>query len=272
VTFTLPEQLRYLFVTLRASEIYNLFFGAATAALCGQLARRKYLGALICGITAILQTWTQRMGFHPHLHCIVPGAGLTASGKVVTVKDPEFLVHYQPLQTAFRREFRERLVALGIRVDPAVWDLDWGVNLQPFGDGGNAVRYLGRYVCRTVIGDSRIVAVDEHSVTIRYKDSNDIDRTEPMPGVEFVRRYLLHVLPPGIRAIRRYGFCHPAAKRKRERVAFHTGRPLFVPPPPAVSRRAPLCPRCKQPMRLVLRVLPPWAASRGPPPETMRCA
>jgi len=221
VTFTLPSQLRYLFFTEHAKAMYDVFFSAAVAALSGQLAHPKYLGALISGITAVLQTWTQVLGFHPHLHCIVPGAGISASGKVVALKNGKYLVHQPTLCRAFRQEFRERLAALGIRVDPAVWELDWGIHIQPFGDGSNAIRYLGRYVCRTAIGDSRIVAADEHLVTIRYndRDRGDIVREETMPGVEFVRRYLLHVLPPGLRDIRRYGFCHPASKRNRERVA-----------------------------------------------------
>ena len=274
VTFTLPSQLRYLFFTEHAKAMYDVFFSAAVAALSGQLAHPKYLGALISGITAVLQTWTQVLGFHPHLHCIVPGAGISASGKVVALKNGKYLVHQPTLCRAFRQEFRERLAALGIRVDPAVWELDWGIHIQPFGDGSNAIRYLGRYVCRTAIGDSRIVAADEHLVTIRYndRDRGDIVREETMPGVEFVRRYLLHVLPPGMRAIRRYGFCHPASKRNRERVAFHTGRPLFAPTPPAPSLKIPLCPRCGLPTRIALRVLPPWAASRGPPAEARRCA
>ncbi len=94
--------------------------------------------------------------------------------------------------------------------------------------------------------------------------------SETVAGVEFVRRYLRHGLPAGLKAVRHYGFCHPAAKAKRERIAFHTGVPLLaaaaqltlVPPP---SAGVPTCPGCGQPMKCVLRVPPTWRSPRGPP-------
>jgi hypothetical protein len=119
------------------------------------------------------------------------------------------------------------------------------VHLQPFGDGQRIIQYLGTYVCRTAISDARILAVSETTVTFSWKDRahGNAKRTETISGVEFVSRYLRHVLPIGLRAIRRYGYCHPAAKLQRERLAFHTGIPLNldaeeppVPkPPPSVT-------------------------------------
>ncbi len=93
-----------------------------------------------------------------------------------------------------------------------------------------------------------------------------------MRGVEFVARYLRHVLRAGMRAIRRYGFCHPAAKVKRERVAFHTGRLLFIGPvEPPTPKPAHACRCCGGPMKLVLRILPSWKSGRGPPADHL-CA
>jgi hypothetical protein len=153
-------------------------------------------------------------------------------------------------------------------VDARVWTQDWGVHLQGFGDGSNVIKCLGAYVCRTAIGDSRILAIDETHVTFRWKDraNGNASRTEKITGVEFTERYLRHVLPVGLRAIRRYGYCHPAAKAKRERVAFQTGRPLVIgpterptPPPP------PLCPCCGGEMRPVLRIPAWWNPGCAPP-------
>lgn len=283
VTFTLPQQLRALFFSAQAKLCYDLFFAAASEALAESLARARELGAESSGFTLILHTWTQRLHFHPHLHGIVPGAGLDATGRVVTVRSPGYLVSQPHLCALFRARFRQKLAQLAAThpheplpaIDPAVWQMNWGVYLQPFGDGRNAIKYLGRYVCRTAISDSRLVAVDKSSVRFTWKDRahGQVRRIEQISGVEFVARYLRHVLPTGMRAIRRYGFCHPAAKRKRERIAFHTGRPLIIgpvePPPPKPGQ---VCRCCGAPMRLVRRILPAWKCGRAPPVPQLRAA
>lgn len=281
VTFTLPEPLRGLFFIPDAKPIYDLFFHAASEALSQTLASPRWLGAHHSGFTMILHTWNQRLHFHPHLHCIVPGAGLDAARRVVTVKSPGFLVPQPVLRKAFRDRFRRKLAELSRdapelpAIDPAVWEQDWGVHLQAFGDGRRAIQYLGAYVCRTAIGDSRLLNVREDTVTFSWKDraQGGARRLETVSGVEFVRRYLRHVLPPGLRAIRRHGYCHPTARVKRERIAFHTGCPLFIgpvetPPPPPARR----CPGCGSAMIPLLRLLAPWNRGRAPPAQDLRCA
>jgi hypothetical protein len=276
VTFTLPEELRPLFFTRQAKDIYQLFFAAASSALSDTLANPKWLGAKTSGFTMILHTWNQRLHFHPHIHCIVPGAGIHADGRVVSVKNANFLVPQPALRSVFRARFRDGLAGLTKKhplpaVDPAVWQKDWGVHLQPFGSGENIIKYLGRYVCRTAIGDSRILSVSDTHVTFSWKDraNGGAPGVETLEGAEFVKRYLRHVLPRGLRAVRYFGFCHPAAKRKRERIAFHTGRPLLigalavtpVKPPHVVTCRC-----CGEPMKKGLRLPPAWSPSRAPPP------
>ncbi len=141
--------------------------------------------------------------------------------------------------------------------------------------GTNAIKYLGAYVCRTAIGDSRIISVRGDDVTFQWKDraDNNAIRTETIPGTEFLRRYLLHVLPRGMRSIRYFGFCHPAAKKKREQVAFHTGRPLLVGPldPAAFAEPQPArcCPHCDTPLRRLGSVSRGRPNTRGPPPFTL---
>jgi len=212
------------------------------------------------------------------LPAIVPGAGIDQHDRVVTVKSSTFLAPKAVLRAAFRQRFKLGLDQLARTVDlpsidPPVWKRDWGVKLLPFGDGQHAIKYLGAYVCRTAIGDSRIRSITDAHVTFSWKDRQHggVRKTETIEGVEFVRRYLRHVLPRGLKAVRHYGFCHPAAKAKRERIAFHTGRPLL--PPDQVNEQQelprsnglPTCPRCGQPMKRVLHLLPAWRSSRGPP-------
>lgn len=280
VTFTLPAQLRPLFFTPIAREVYALFFEAAAHALRVALAHRRSLGATTSGFTLVLHTWNQRLLFHPHLHAIVPGAGLDPRDRVITARRASYLAPKAVLRTAFRQHFRQGLAQLAAThdlptVDPRVWQRDWGVVLKPFGDGQNAIKYLGAYVARTAIGDSRIRSVTDTHVAFTWKDRahGNAIRTETVTGVEFVARYLRHVLPRGLKAVRYYGFCHPAAAAQRERLAFHTGMPLRVGaavaelspvPPPAAS--TPTCPCCGQPMKCLFRLPPTWARPRAPPP------
>lgn len=284
VGFTLPQELRPLFFTPAARQIYQIFFAAASQALSASLANPRHLGAAQSGFTMVLHTWNQRLLFHPHIHCIVPGAGINAAGHVVSVKSPAFLAPFGPLRNAFRFHFRQKLDALrqlpeGVclpSVDHSVWEKDWGLNIKPFGDGKNIIKYLGTYVCRTAISDSRILAVTDTSVTFSWKDRahNDAKRVETIAGVEFVARYLRHVLPIGMRAIHRFGYCHPAAKARRERIAFHTGATLVLgdPEPPLPPPPPPICPFCKNEMIPIERLLVLWKPGRGPPNKALSCA
>lgn len=292
VTFTLPAELRKLFFTPQAKEIYQLFFAAASSALSDTLANPKWLGAKTSGFTMVLHTWNQQLHFHPHIHSIVPGAGIDATGRVVTVKNANFLVPQPALRSVFRARFRDAYATLAQAhptlpaIDPAVWHKDWGVDMKPFGSGENIIKYLGAYVCRTAIGDSRILSITDTHVSFRWKDRahGDAQRIETLEGAEFVKRYLRHVLPRGMRAVRYFGFCHPAAKIKRERIAFHTGRPIFigaVSVPPVKPPHVVTCPCCGEPMKKLWKLPAQWRAdpvktararpSRAPPPLKRAC-
>jgi len=267
VTFTLPAQLRECFFGPQAREAYDLFFTAVSRALSEKLAAAKGLRAATNGFTAVLHTWNQQLGFHPHIHCLVPGAGLDARGRFVRVKQPNYLVYLPHLQAVFRQHLRQLLSDHDWQVDPTVWGKDWGVHIQPSGNGASAVKYLGAYVARTAISDGRILQVTARAVTFRWKN-RDAHRTErlTMPGVEFVRRYLRHVLPRGLRSIRYYGFSHPAAKARRLRVQLHSGRPVQLGAATALGRtlsEPPRCPRCDQPMALQSTFV--FCRQRGPP-------
>lgn len=271
VTFTLPAQLRGEFFGPRSREAYDLFFTAVSGALSEKLATDKGLRAHTHGFTAVLHTWNQQMGFHPHIHCLVPGAGLDARGHPVRVKNPEFLVHLPHLQSAFRQHLHRLLKEQEWPVDPSVWDKDWGVHIQPAGSGAAALKYLGAYVARTALSDARIIRVTDESVTFRWKNRDKGNRreTSTITGVEFLRRYLRHVLPKGLRAIRYYGFCHPSAKARRLRVQFHTGMAVDLgaaAPQPCVEVSGPRCPHCGHELQLKLVLGAPWK-TRGPPPS-----
>jgi hypothetical protein len=271
VTFTLPAELRACFFGPRAKEAYDLLFAAASGALSEKLAADKALRAAINGFVAVLHTWTQKLEFHPHIHCLVPGAGLNERNQFVRVRKPQFLLHLPHLQAAFRQHLYRLLKENDWPVDPQVWRKDWGVHIQPAGSGASALKYLGAYVSRTAITNPRMLRVDPDSVTFRWKDRSDGNRTRELTlsGVEFVRRYLRHVLPTGLRSVRYYGFCHPTAKANRMRVQLHSGRPVqfgdtLTLLPGHAGSGCPACPRCGQPTQLVF-CLSACYGSRGPP-------
>ena len=276
VTFTLPSELRGCFFGPFAKQAYDLFFTAAEAALREKLAGDKGLRATTSGFTAVLHTWNQRLEFHPHIHCLVPGAGLNATGDFVRVKSDQFLVYLPHLQAAFRQHFYRLFQEHDWQVDPQVWTKHWGVHIQAAGSGTAALKYLGTYVARTAITDARLLDITSQAVTFRWKDRAHQNRSQrlTLPGVEFVRRYLRHVLPRGLRSVRYYGFCHPTAKASRLRVQLHSGKPLDLGRPARVSNlpqdvlpepSAPLCPKCGHPMQLLLSINL-HQMSRGPPP------
>lgn len=271
VTFTLPSELRRCFFGPHAKEAYDLFFKAASGALSEKLAADKALRAHTSGFVAVLHTWNQRLEFHPHIHCLVPGAGLDEQGQFVTVSKPQFLLHLPHLKAAFRQHMYGLFKAHDGQVDPEVWRKTWGVHIQPAGSGVSALKYLSAYVSRTAISNARMVAVDESSVTFRWKDraNNSKTRLMTLPGVEFARRYLRHVLPGGLRSIRYYGFCHPTAKASRLRVQLHSGKTVELGSTTIEELPdcgAPICPRCGQPTQLLFS-LSRGSPNRGPPPH-----
>ena len=291
VTFTLPSELRDLFFGEEAKAAYDAFFQASAATLSQTLAEKKWLGAASSAFTMVLHTWNQKMLFHPHLHCIVPGAGLDAQGNYVVVKDADYLLPADALKEVLKHHFGQQMKALGLSCDPAVWRKKWSVNVQAFGSGENAIKYLGRYIFRSVISDSRILSITDTHVTFRHLDRSDrnnpITRTLTLSGIEFVKRHLRHVQPAKLRAVRYYGYHHPAAKKNRQRVQQGSGAAPMITAPRApaeeaaqnqeagTAKREHLCPRCQQPMQMIARIMPSWTSkalwvpvqSRAPPSE-----
>jgi hypothetical protein len=262
VTFTLPSQLRAAFQSRHAKSMFALFFEAASAALSQTLANPKWLGATHNGFIMVLHTWNQQLHFHPHIHALVPAAGLDSKGNLVCAKWKDYLLPVRALQKAFRGQFHSRFLLLRSThtdlqlPDPSVWSTQWGVHLQSAGDGRSAIKYLARYVCKTAIGDSRMREQDGQNVSFQWTDRahGNASKTLCIAGVEFVRRFLLHVLPQGLRSIRYYGFLHPAGKIRFQTISFLCGNALFTPAEckPNTPEKPPItCPCCGNALRLV---------------------
>jgi hypothetical protein len=281
VVFTLPEALKPL-VLGNQRVLYELLFRAAAQALLALAADPKRLGAQL-GITAILHTWGQNLLFHPHLHCVVTGGGLTADGSRWRATRPDYLLPVQPLGKLFRGKFlaglkelyraerlelRGSVAALADRRAFAqsldrLYQQKWVVYAKrPFAGAEHVFRYLGRYSHRVAITNARLVSMDDGQVCFRWKDYADGHRLKVMRlnAEEFVRRLLLHVLPKRFVRIRHYGLL--ASRNVATKLARCRELLGAVPVPPkapaaktwtdwlmAWTATDPLCcPRCQGPL------------------------
>lgn len=267
VTCTVPEALRAVALA-RPAWFFDAFFRHAAAALQSIADQRRHLGAQL-GMLGVLHTWGRQLQLHPHLHFIVPGGGLRADGKKWRkTRRPDWFLPGDAVAAELRRAMDDALRAeapeLHAALPESTWREGWWVHVQPAGSGANVVKYLARYVGRTAISDERIVEAREDAVRFRYTDTRDGVRKEcELEADEFMRRYLLHVLPPGLHRVRYFGWMHPAATRRRAIVetlleAVIVVRPKEDPPPPWHLR----CPHCERFALVLVGTLP-----RGPPPR-----
>ena len=256
VTFTLPAQLRP-YAYNQPERFHRLFFAATSGALKDILADPKRAGFFKSGFLGILQTWMQDMLYHPHIHYLVPGVGLDSKGQLVRLRDPDYLVHHQVFADRFRtlmlRSLKAEQMIPKTLID-ALWKIPWVAQVGEPGSGPNALKYLGQYVRKSVISDRRIAALDEQSVTITVKnrDSGSIERIRLDP-VEFIRRFLLHVLPAGFHRVRYFGFLHARAKNTFQLLqtlldAELSDLPQDLPDTNADADSIMPCPRCGHPM------------------------
>jgi hypothetical protein len=166
----------------------------------------------------VLHTWNGRLRYHPHVHMLITGGGITADGQHWKPPRGEFLlpvaVFSRKIAANFRDALKAKTPAVFAGIPKGVWRREWVSFVKHYGHGNHAVlNYLSRYVFRTAISNARILRIDQTHVTFRFKDRHtQAWRTERLPGVEFLRRFLQHVLPRGFHKVRYYGLWH-ASKR-----------------------------------------------------------
>ena len=214
-TFTLPAEFRLL-VPRRQKDLYNLLFRASSGAMQKLAQDPKYIGGTI-GMLGVLQTWKRDLGYHPHIHYILPGGGLAPDGKTWRMARYDYLMPEKALAIIFRAKFRDGLKALGLydQVPNAVWKKNWVVDIEPVGSGQEALKYLTPYIFRVAISNKNILKVTDKDVTFQYRDrDSDTTRTKTLPAQEFIHRFLQHVLPKGFQKVRTFGLYHPKQRHK----------------------------------------------------------
>lgn len=219
VVFTVPQELNPL-IYAHQRDCYNLLFRCVAETIQGLSADKKYLGAAT-GHTAVLHTWGQNLSFHPHIHCIVPAGGLNKFGKWLPSRKKFFL----PVKV-LSRKFRGKFLALLKHQFPNInqhllnecYHKEWVVySKPPFKDASCVVEYLGRYTHRVAISNNRILKLENGQVSFNWRDYRDGSRWKVMTlsAEEFIRRFLMHVLPTGFMKIRHYGFLSSRGKQKK---------------------------------------------------------
>src|ERR1700687_3320850 len=228
VVFTLPAAIADI-AYQNKTVIYDLLFKASAETLTTIAADPKHLGARV-GITSVLHTWGSAMTHHPHVHMIVPGGGILLDGECWVFLRPGFFLPVRVLSRLFRRLFVEKLIAahkaghLAFFGDHAALAdaqafaaylaplrrAEWVVYAKrPFGGPQAVLAYLSRYTHRVAIANSRLIACDRSGVTFRWKDyraeGRDRQKIMTLTTAEFIRRFLIHVLPHGFHRIRHYG-------------------------------------------------------------------
>jgi hypothetical protein len=290
VVFTLPAEVADI-AFHNSATVYDLLFKAASETMLTIAADPKHLGGRI-GITAVLHTWGSAMTHHPHVHMIVPGGGIAPDGKRWISSRTAFLLPVRVLGKLFRRLFLTRLFVLHdagrlaffgsmahlterrafLRHLSPVRKKRWVVYAKaPFAGPEAVLAYLSRYTHRVAISNSRLIRLDAIGVTFRYKNyrRNGADRRQVMTlsAHEFIRRFLLHILPRGFHRIRHYGLLAGSARKASLALAREL---LNVAAPSDDDTREeptdvrPPCPCCGGRM-IVIETFERWRQPRGPP-------
>ena len=289
--FTLPQEIAAI-AYQNKRELYGILFRAAAETLRTIAADPKHLGAEI-GFFAVLHTWGSNLLHHPHLHCVVAGSGLSADGTEWIPCRDGFLLSVRVLSRLFRRLFLEKLVdafdASKLEFFSSLQSLrercsfldylaplreaEWVVYAKrPFAGPEQVLDYVGRYTHRVAISNNRLLDIAGGKVTFRYKDyrHDAQQKTMTLEAGEFIRRFLLHVLPEGFQRIRYYGFL---ANRYREQKLARCRELLGMPAPESADSEASKdysqrckeltgfslweCPVCHQGRMLIIQILPP---------------
>lgn len=240
VVFTLPHELNPL-MFCNQKLLYGLLHKCCAQTILELSADRKYLGAQP-GIIQVLHTWNQELGYHVHMHCIISGGGLTPDRRIRSAS-AKFFIPVRVLRDKFKGKYLSLLDACyqkgelvfssscSTLQDPCVWkafknslyEKDWCPYIkETFNGFGNAIEYLGRYTHRVAISNNRILSVTETEVTFsaRGKKPGDPKREITISHEEFIRRFLMHVLPAGFQKIRYYGFLNNRMKSRNLKIIF----------------------------------------------------
>jgi hypothetical protein len=244
-------------------------FQASATALKRLAKDERFIGTHWPGFTGVLHTWGRQLQYHPHIHYIVPGGGLSEDRTTWLPSRANFFVPVKALSPIYRAIFKENMGQAGLleHIDPQVWTIPWNVHSQATPHSATAFTYLAPYVFRVAISNRRIVDLVDRTVTFTYrKPGSARPRTAHLDVMEFLHRFLQHVLPHGFMKVRHFGFLHASCPISTDtlRRMIVQAYPLpidckptrIAPPKPGAA----CCPTCGGQMQVVMRC---WASNRA---------
>ena len=271
VTFTVPEGIRP-FIRSHQRDAYGAMFEASSEALKKLSKDDKYVGGDTPGFFGSLHTWGRQLQFHPHIHYIVPGGAFSTEDGQWHPSRVDFFLPVHALSKIYKAKFQDSMIKKGLfdRIPADVWKIDWNVNIQAVGAAEHSVRYLAPYVFKVAISDHRIVSIEDRKVTISYKKpGSSRNRHLTLDVMEFMRRFLQHVLPSGFMKVRYYGFMNSNSSvdldEIRGAIEVCYGFEIQMPEFEKKSSEPMYCPKCGSPLKYSYSVLP---YQMTPPPES----
>jgi hypothetical protein len=220
ITFTVPEQLRR-FIRSNQRDCYGAMFSASSGTLKKLSADEKYVGGDCTGFFGVLHTWGRQLHYHPHIHYIVPGGAFSKTDGQWHSSRVDFFLPVKAMSKIFKAKFRDAMIKADLisKIPSEVWKIDWNVNCQAVDHNSSGVKYLAPYVFKVAMSDKRIVKVEDRKVFFRYKKPGGHRwRIMALDVMEFIRRFLQHVLPTGFMKIRYYGFLSPGCSVSLEKI------------------------------------------------------
>jgi hypothetical protein len=220
ITFTVPQQLRR-FIRSHQRICYSALFKASSETIKKLAADEKYIGGDLPGFLGVLHTWGRQLVYHPHIHYLVPGGALSKKDDRWHPSRLDFFLPVKAMSKIFKAKFRDEMSKSNPVSDipEEVWNQDWVVNCQAVGAAAHSIKYLAPYLFKVAISNSRIIKVEDRKVFFKYnKPQSNRWRTMTLNVMEFMRRFLQHVLPTGFMKVRYYGFLGPGASVPLEKI------------------------------------------------------
>ena len=269
ITFTVPQQLRG-FIRSNPRKAYSALFSASAESMKKLAHDPKYIGADLPGFFGVLHTWGRQLQYHPHIHYIVPGGGLSKNDGRWHPSRIDFYLPVRAMSKIFKAKFKRQMKNHNLysQIPDQVWQQSFNVDCQPVGSSERSIKYLAPYVFKVAISDYRIVEFVNRQVLFKYKKTGSNRwRTMSLEVMEFIRRYLQHVLPTGFMKIRYYGFLNPNSSVSLSKISvliqlafgFWVRLPVATIEPP----KMPTCPDCGANLIYHSSINPRWMTAAG---------
>ena len=259
LTFTLPAEFR-TFARKMQKLFYSLLLKTAAEALQTLANDPKFVGGKL-GILAVLHTWRRDLSYHPHVHMVVPGGGISKNKNLWLPAQNKFLVPVRALSPILRAKFRDALEKenpdIFALIPQTVWRKNWVIHCKPVGNGQAVLKYLAQYIFRPAISNNRILKCEDDRVTFKYQDAKSKTwKIRTLPAMDFISAYLQHALPKGFVKVRYYGFLAHKHRETlamlRTQLATHEQYQPDIEPEP--KKKIISCPTCGKPLRFVKEI------------------